>query len=266
MMDDDDGRDMERTSPTTPTTNTTMMTRSSSNGGFSAARSPLGNGTGLSMSREERTRSTKRERPLSICGTPDYLAPEILLGTGHSYEVDWWSLGIILFEFLSGYPPFSDASPELIFSNILSLSILWPEEEEDTMSSEAKSLIRQLLCIDSSQRLGANGAAEVKSHPFFEGIDWDTLLSSSPPYVPPDVHDSIELTNEELEDEENPLSDNSFTDEACSPSQHIPFGTFVHPGNLNNLNKTMMRSMPEEDMQSGSLSSTASTDDIWAAS
>ena len=90
-----------------------------------------------------------RQDSKALLGTPDYLAPELLLGLGHGSAVDWWALGICVFEWLVGYPPFSDESPEAIFRNILNHDIEWPE---DGMSPEAKSLITGLLKPDSHTR------------------------------------------------------------------------------------------------------------------
>uniref|UniRef100_A0A1D1XKI4 non-specific serine/threonine protein kinase n=2 Tax=Anthurium amnicola TaxID=1678845 RepID=A0A1D1XKI4_9ARAE len=125
----------------------------------------------------------------SAVGTPDYLAPEILLGTEHGYAADWWSVGIILFEFITGIPPFTAQLPEIIFENILNRKIPWPDIPVD-MSFEAKDLIDRLLIQDPDQRLGANGASEVKAHPFFKKVDWDNLASQKAAFVPnPDSAD-----------------------------------------------------------------------------
>eukprot|EP01112_Ceratiomyxa_fruticulosa_P007609 TRINITY_DN1976_c0_g2_i3.p1 TRINITY_DN1976_c0_g2~~TRINITY_DN1976_c0_g2_i3.p1 ORF type:complete len:1074 (-),score=203.93 TRINITY_DN1976_c0_g2_i3:294-3515(-) len=127
----------------------------------------------------------------SFVGTPDYLAPEVILGTGHSKQVDWWALGVILFEFITGVPPFNAETPNLVFENIIQRSMTWPEVP-DGMSHEAYDLISKLLCVDPNQRLGSKGVHEVKSHPFFAGINWDTLLQQSPSFVPhtSDPHDT----------------------------------------------------------------------------
>jgi len=114
------------------------------------------------------------EKP-RIVGTPDYLAPEMLLGTGHGPEVDWWALGVMIYEFLTGVPPFNADTPEDIFDRILRRDLIWPEE----MEPEARDIIDKLLNPDASQRLGHKGADEVKAHPFFAGINWDTLLQES---------------------------------------------------------------------------------------
>ncbi|CAH8321798.1 unnamed protein product [Eruca vesicaria subsp. sativa] len=125
----------------------------------------------------------KRQDKRSARGTPDYLAPEILRGTGHGATADWWSVGIILFEFIVGIPPFNADNPEKIFDNILKRDIPWPSDPEE-MTIEARDLINRLLAEDPHQRLGARGAAEVKQHIFFKGINWDTLPEQKVEFVP----------------------------------------------------------------------------------
>ncbi|XP_078441696.1 protein kinase superfamily protein isoform X2 [Wolffia australiana] len=121
---------------------------------------------------ESREYSSKEpnESRHSAVGTPDYLAPEILLGTEHGHAADWWSVGIILFEFITGIPPFSAELPERIFENILNRKIPLPEVPEE-MSFEAKDLIERLLSLDPNQRLGANGAPEAAFVPNPESAD-----------------------------------------------------------------------------------------------
>jgi len=118
-----------------------------------------------------------------VVGTPDYLSPEALLGIGHGKPVDWWALGTILFEFLTGVPPFNDETPEQIFQNILNRDIPWPKIP-DEMSYVAHDLISKLFALNPNERLGVNGAHEIKSHPFFNDIDWVTLRSQPTPFVP----------------------------------------------------------------------------------
>ena len=115
-------------------------------------------------------------------GTPDYLAPELLLGIGHGPEADWWSLGVILFEMTVGVPPFSAASPEEIFENILERNIHWPTD--GMLSPELKDLLESLLCLDQYCRLGSKGAMDVKVHPWFDGIDWSDLAREKAAFVP----------------------------------------------------------------------------------
>ncbi|XP_058388650.1 serine/threonine-protein kinase greatwall isoform X6 [Diceros bicornis minor] len=91
-----------------------------------------------------------------ILGTPDYLAPELLLGRAHGPAVDWWALGVCLFEFLTGIPPFNDETPQQVFQNILKRDIPWPEGEEK-LSDNAQSAVEILLTIDDSKRAGMKG-------------------------------------------------------------------------------------------------------------
>ncbi|KAL9337496.1 hypothetical protein Peur_069265 [Populus x canadensis] len=133
----------------------------------------------LSTSEHQRERRKKR----SAVGTPDYLAPEILLGTGHGTTADWWSVGVILFELIIGIPPFNAEHPQTIFDNILNRNIPWPRVPEE-MSPEAQDLIDRLLTEVPDQRLGAGGASEVKQHIFFKDINWDTLARQKAAFVP----------------------------------------------------------------------------------
>ncbi|KAG6545725.1 hypothetical protein Mapa_012686 [Marchantia paleacea] len=145
---------------------------------------------------EEHAKQRERRQQQSAVGTPDYLAPEILLGTGHGTTADWWSTGVILFEFLTGIPPFNAEHPQVIFDNILNRKIPWPHVPEE-MSYEAQDLIDRLLREDPNERLGAKGAAEVKAHPFFKNINWDTLARQKAAFVPsPDTaHDTSYFTS-----------------------------------------------------------------------
>ncbi|KAI3458276.1 hypothetical protein Pfo_014939 [Paulownia fortunei] len=136
--------------------------------------------------------SQKREqrKKHSVVGTPDYLAPEILLGMGHGATADWWSVGVILFELLVGIPPFNAEHPQQIFNNIINRHIPWPKIPEE-MSFEAYDLINKLLIENPVQRLGATGAGEVKRHPYFKDINWDTLERQKAAFIPSaDAHDT----------------------------------------------------------------------------
>ncbi|KAF9919614.1 hypothetical protein FBU30_010758 [Linnemannia zychae] len=125
----------------------------------------------------------KEEVPEKCVGTPDYLAPECVLGMSQDAMVDWWALGVICYEFLYGCPPFHGETPEQVFENILSRDIDWMESEIE-ISPEARDFMERLLCPDPEKRLGFTGADEVKNHLFFKGINWDTLLSERPAFVP----------------------------------------------------------------------------------
>ncbi|CAN6925618.1 hypothetical protein HID58_043816 [Brassica napus] len=146
-------------------------------------------GPGTSLLDEEESRlptsehQLERRKKRSAVGTPDYLAPEILLGTGHGATADWWSVGIILFELIVGIPPFNAEHPQQIFDNILNRNIPWPHVPEE-MSAEAHDIIDRFLTEDPHLRLGARGAAEVKQHSFFKDINWDTLARQKAAFVP----------------------------------------------------------------------------------
>lgn len=130
----------------------------------------------------------KPDSPRSAVGTPDYLAPELLLGIGHGMEADWWSIGVVLFEAVVGSPPFASSTPEKIFENILERRINWPEG--GSLSPELVDLLERLLCSEQTARLGYNGAMEVKMHPWFAGVDWSTLSRQKAAFIPVTTEDT----------------------------------------------------------------------------
>ncbi|XP_023221005.1 serine/threonine-protein kinase greatwall-like, partial [Centruroides sculpturatus] len=115
-----------------------------------------------------------------IFGTPDYLSPELLLHQNHSFPVDLWALGVCLFEFLTGIPPFNDETPEAVFKNILNRDIPWPEGDEE-LSSKARSAIELLLTVDQKIRPTAK---DVKNIELFRTTDWENLLLKEAPFIP----------------------------------------------------------------------------------
>jgi serine/threonine protein kinase len=132
------------------------------------------------------------DKAYTICGTAEYLAPEILLEKGYDKTVDWWSLGVLTFESLTGFSPLkAGKNTRNEYHDYARKIDLTPYYY---WSKEARSLISGLLEMEPSKRLGAKGADEVKSHPFFESINWDDMLERkmAPPLIPV-VHDEQDL-------------------------------------------------------------------------
>ncbi|XP_017140450.1 serine/threonine-protein kinase greatwall isoform X2 [Drosophila miranda] len=115
-----------------------------------------------------------------ILGTPDYLAPELLLKHGHGPGVDWWALGVCFYEFMTGIPPFNDETPQKVFDNILNKNIEWPEGEE-ALSVDAMEAVELLLTMDPAERPAAK---EVQQMRHFACIDWENIGNMEPPFVP----------------------------------------------------------------------------------
>ncbi|KAK4732072.1 hypothetical protein R3W88_025060 [Solanum pinnatisectum] len=143
----------------------------------------------------------RRTLAYSTVGTPDYIAPEVLLKKGYGMECDWWSLGAIMYEMLVGYPPFYSDDPMSTCRKIVNWKSHLKFPEEAKLSSEAEDLIGKLLC-HVTQRLGSNGADEIKVHPWFRGIDWDRIYHVDAAFIP-EVTDELDTQNFEKFEEQS---------------------------------------------------------------
>ncbi|XP_052882749.1 phototropin-1 isoform X2 [Gossypium arboreum] len=131
----------------------------------------------------------------SFVGTEEYIAPEIITGAGHTSAVDWWALGILLYEMLYGYTPFRGKTRQKTFANVLQKDLKFPKSIQ--VSLHAKQLMYRLLHRDPKNRLGAReGANEIKRHPFFKGVNWALVRWMTPPELEVPIS-ATELTTKE---------------------------------------------------------------------
>ena len=136
----------------------------------------------------------------TFCGTPEYLAPEMVSEAGHNKQVDWWGLGVLIYEMIVGIPPFRNRNHHVLFQFISTKEVVFPPEKYKIfVSDEAKDLILKLLKKKPSERLGfKNDVKEVMDHPFFKSIDVEKLLKKEivPEYKPPvNENDKYDLQN-----------------------------------------------------------------------
>ncbi|XP_048334970.1 uncharacterized protein LOC107433847 isoform X2 [Ziziphus jujuba] len=135
----------------------------------------------------------RRMLAYSTVGTPDYIAPEVLLKRGYGMECDWWSLGAIMYEMLVGFPPFYSEEPMSTCRKIVNWRTHLKFPEEVKLSAEAKDLICKLLC-NVERRLGTKGAHEIKAHAWFKGLQWDRLYQMEAAFIP-EVNDELDTQN-----------------------------------------------------------------------
>ncbi|XP_047027251.1 3-phosphoinositide-dependent protein kinase 1 isoform X1 [Helicoverpa zea] len=127
----------------------------------------------------------ERSRKISFVGTPQYVSPELLHDCVDTRASDLWALGCIIYQMISGLPPFRAATEFLTFQKILKMDFEFPEG----FPADAKDLVEKLLVLDHTKRLGANDKGEtydsIRNHPFFAGIDWDSVWEQTPPTISP---------------------------------------------------------------------------------
>lgn len=147
-----------------------------------------------------RWKRQRRQLAFSTVGTPDYIAPEVLRKKGYGVEADWWSLGTIMYEMLIGYPPFYSDDPTSTCRKIVNWRHYLRFPDSPRVSDSAYSLMRSLM-RDVDDRLGTTSVDDIKRHPFFEGIDFGSIYSQTPPYKP-EVSGDLDVSNFDEYDED----------------------------------------------------------------
>ena len=160
-----------------------------------------------------------------MCGTPEYLAPELLLGKGYNKSVDYWAVGVLIFEMLVGHSPFADSygvSDQMaIYCKILECKLRFPRGFKSAEMAPARALISKLLTRQPHKRLGClrRGALDIKKHAWFDTIDWAALVAKKleAPWRPP-IKDPLDASNFDKYDEDEYGTRCSFATSSCSLS------------------------------------------------
>ena len=157
------------------------------------------------------------DRSYTVCGTPEYLAPELLLSQGHDHGVDYWAFGVLIYEMVSGYSPFADAvnaDQVVICKNILRGTVEFPSHVRDR---DLKKIVIQLLARDVPRRLGClrGRDQDVRAHTFFNAVDWEELRSRrvATPWIP-QLSSPLDTSNFDAYDENDDVE--PFIDQAAN--------------------------------------------------
>ena len=150
------------------------------------------------------TRAAKKRTRLtafSTVGTPDYIAPEVFGKEGYGPEVDWWSIGVMLFEMVVGYPPFFSEQPTDTCKKVVKWRQHFKFPPDANLSYEATDLISRFV-TNAENRLGRNGVEEIKRHPFFRGVDWENIRKTKAPFIPQLANDVDNKYFDQFKEEE----------------------------------------------------------------
>ncbi|KAK0652267.1 kinase-like domain-containing protein [Cercophora newfieldiana] len=169
-------------------------------------------------------RRSRRLMAYSSVGTPDYIAPELFYDQGYSFEIDWWSLGTIIYECLVGWPPFASENPQDTYRKIVNWqhTLFFPDDVQ--LSHNSVHLIRCMI-NSPEHRLGRNGVAEIKNHGFFAGVDFTTLRRIRAPFEPPLTSevDTSCFPVDDLPQTEDPAPSLAGDDDSPTPEMFLPF-------------------------------------------
>ncbi|XP_054891534.1 microtubule-associated serine/threonine-protein kinase 1-like isoform X1 [Poeciliopsis prolifica] len=217
-----------------------------------------------------------------VCGTPEYIAPEVILRQGYGKPVDWWAMGIILYEFLVGCVPFFGDTPEELFGQVITDDIVWPDGDE-ALPVDAQHLISSLLQTNPLVRLGTGGAFEVKQHSFFAEVDWNSLLRQKAEFIPhleseedtsyfdtrSERYHHVQSYDEDDTNDDEPVEIHRFS--SCSPRFSKVYSSMEHLSQLEHKPHTVTlreHKVPREDRvaKRESLGSVTLRDKSWRTS